>query len=423
MALADQNTYVEPTAGTALSTARLQQNRSYRSVLANFSSNVAPTLSAINIKVEGDAIAPPDGSLFHFANFDHSCIYVHDGTRTMVDSNHPLTGTKYTRMGIVRAEKSYQSLKDNVAAYEQGETVSTLDAANARLYLAAANGTNMAKFVDVGIPPLNGSVTNVMIAHGDAGLDGGVVSNNMNLTSEWNTGNAQDNERYTLQLRSHAKLGTSATYGSNVTLGFNTNNTAANASIVFYGAGTGANIGDKSGFRFVDKTQKDLVPIAANTVLQSITGPSSTTAASQTAAPLIPVGSVMVWPHNSTPSGWLQCDGSAVSRTTYAGLFGRIAEVWGAGNGTTTFNIPNFKDRTVVGAGTNNSMYAMTGSLAGSSIITTATGSASLTTTTTTFATSAKDSATATGVTGVTAGGHTHAVTLPSGIVHFIIKT
>ena len=71
MALADQNTYVEPTAGTALSSARLQENRSYRSVLANFSSNVAPTLSAINIKVEGDAIAPPDGSLFHFANFDH----------------------------------------------------------------------------------------------------------------------------------------------------------------------------------------------------------------------------------------------------------------------------------------------------------------------------------------------------------------
>ena len=68
-------------------------------------------------------------------------------------------------------------------------------------------------------------------------------------------------------------------------------------------------------------------------------------------------------------------------------------------------------------------MYAMTGSLSGSSIMTTATGSASLTTTTTTFATSAKDSATATGVTGVTAGGHTHAVTLPSGIVHFIIKT
>lgn len=44
---------------------------------------------------------------------------------------------------------------------------------------------------------------------------------------------------------------------------------------------------------------------------------------------------------NSAPNGWLLCDGSAVSRSTYAALFTVIGTVWGAGNGTTTFNLPN----------------------------------------------------------------------------------
>ena len=428
MALVDQNTYVEPTAGTSLSTARLQQNRSYRSVLANFSSNVAPSLTAINMSVDGAAITPPDGSLFYLANVNNSTLYVHDGTRTMVDSTHPLTGTKYTRMGIVRAEKSYQSLKDNVAAYEQGETVATLDSANARLYLAAANSANMGKFVDVGIPPKTRAVSNIMIGTGDAGNDCGVTKENMNLTSAYNTGDAVADRRYTLELRSHALLDSSTTYGGNVSLGFNTNNSAANASIVFYGAGTGANIGTKSGFRFVDKTQKDLVPIAANTMLQSITGPTSTTAASQTTAPLIPVGSLIMWSHNSTPGGWLICDGAAVNRTTYAGLFALIGDEWGEGNGTTTFNVPNFQDRLPLGANVNsgqgNQIYAKTTEVvAASASLAVASGSAALSNTTVSVAQSAKDSSTVAVVSGISAGGHTHTAKLPTNTVHFIIKT
>jgi microcystin-dependent protein len=46
------------------------------------------------------------------------------------------------------------------------------------------------------------------------------------------------------------------------------------------------------------------------------------------------------------PTGWLVCDGSAVNRTTYASLFAAISTVYGAGNGTTTFNLPDFRART-----------------------------------------------------------------------------
>ena len=43
------------------------------------------------------------------------------------------------------------------------------------------------------------------------------------------------------------------------------------------------------------------------------------------------------------PGGWLICDGSAISRTTYADLFTAIGETYGVGDGSTTFNIPNLQ--------------------------------------------------------------------------------
>lgn len=55
---------------------------------------------------------------------------------------------------------------------------------------------------------------------------------------------------------------------------------------------------------------------------------------------------------SSIPTGWLECDGSAVSRTTYADLFTAIGTTWGAGNGSTTFNLPDMRNRSPIGAGT-----------------------------------------------------------------------
>lgn len=55
----------------------------------------------------------------------------------------------------------------------------------------------------------------------------------------------------------------------------------------------------------------------------------------------------------SAPTGWLLCDGSAVSRSTYADLFALIGTAHGAGNGTTTFNLPDYRGRMRVGKGTH----------------------------------------------------------------------
>lgn len=54
----------------------------------------------------------------------------------------------------------------------------------------------------------------------------------------------------------------------------------------------------------------------------------------------------------ATPDGWLICDGSAVSRITYADLFDAIGTSQGPGDGSTTFNIPDYRGRTILGAGT-----------------------------------------------------------------------
>ena len=59
----------------------------------------------------------------------------------------------------------------------------------------------------------------------------------------------------------------------------------------------------------------------------------------------MPVGAVIATARKSVPAGYLACDGAAVSRATYAALFDAIGTTYGAGNGTTTFNLPNLVDK------------------------------------------------------------------------------
>lgn len=62
-----------------------------------------------------------------------------------------------------------------------------------------------------------------------------------------------------------------------------------------------------------------------------------------------PTGTIVSYAGSTAPAGWALCDGSAINRTTYASLFSAIGTTYGAGNGTTTFNIPDLRGRTVFG--------------------------------------------------------------------------
>jgi microcystin-dependent protein len=68
---------------------------------------------------------------------------------------------------------------------------------------------------------------------------------------------------------------------------------------------------------------------------------------------LVPTGAVMPFAMNAAPSGWLAANGSAVSRTTYAALFAAIGTTYGAGDGSSTFTLPDLRGYFVRGSGTN----------------------------------------------------------------------
>jgi len=105
-------------------------------------------------------------------------------------------------------------------------------------------------------------------------------------------------------------------------------------------------------------------------------------------------------------------------------LFAAISTLFGVGNGSTTFNVPSMGDRLPLGKGTNNgTIGGETAGAAASGVVATASTTSSLTLTTGTFATSAKDSATASALTNTTIAGHTHNLTIPMQVFQYIIKT
>lgn len=64
----------------------------------------------------------------------------------------------------------------------------------------------------------------------------------------------------------------------------------------------------------------------------------------------VAAGTVIAYAGNTIPSGYLICNGAAISRTTYAALFAAIGATYGAGDGSTTFNLPDLTDRFVQGS-------------------------------------------------------------------------
>ena len=75
----------------------------------------------------------------------------------------------------------------------------------------------------------------------------------------------------------------------------------------------------------------------------------------------IPTGTITPWSQASAPTGFLECDGAAVSRSTYAALFAVIGTTYGAGNGSTTFDLPDLQDNVAVGKSGTKSLASTGG--------------------------------------------------------------
>lgn len=85
-------------------------------------------------------------------------------------------------------------------------------------------------------------------------------------------------------------------------------------------------------------------------------GTPSTEFKAEIAAFSAPTGTVIFSLTQNVGSGYLLCDGSEVSRATYAGLFAALGTRYGDGNGTTTFNLPDGRGRCLIGAGVGSGL-------------------------------------------------------------------
>ena len=85
------------------------------------------------------------------------------------------------------------------------------------------------------------------------------------------------------------------------------------------------------------------------------------------AVPVLPTGSVIPFAGKTAPTGWLMCQGQAVSRTTYAQLFSVIGTTFGSGDGSTTFNLPDLRGRVAVGVDSDANFL---GTTAGEKVVT-----------------------------------------------------
>jgi microcystin-dependent protein len=62
-------------------------------------------------------------------------------------------------------------------------------------------------------------------------------------------------------------------------------------------------------------------------------------------------GEIKALAGSTVPAGWIQCNGQAISRIDFSALFAALGEIWGNGDGSTTFNVPDLRGRTMVGSG------------------------------------------------------------------------
>lgn len=73
----------------------------------------------------------------------------------------------------------------------------------------------------------------------------------------------------------------------------------------------------------------------------------------------VPIGTILPYAGSTAPEGTLMCNGAAISRSTYAELFAAISTTWGAGDGETTFNVPDLRGYFIRGVGGNSAELAV----------------------------------------------------------------
>lgn len=120
-------------------------------------------------------------------------------------------------------------------------------------------------------------------------------------------------------------------------------------------------------------------------------------------------GVIEAYASTTVPDGYLLCNGQTVSRATYANLFAKIGTTYGAGDGSTTFNVPNLNGKVLVGK--DSSTFSTLGATGGSVNSTLTTGNMPAHTHTVTAKGTVSSTFTGSSVTTSSSGAHTHTLT------------
>lgn len=207
----------------------------------------------------------------------------------------------------------------------------TFNDAKVRYYLATSE-------MDTGKPPSDGYILHLPWDSGsydwDAQLfvncyNGTVATRAQDGSADWSKSTGWKTLAFAADVPKNDGTGATGTWEINIT-------------------GTSAKATNDSSGNNINSTYVKSVTYSGHTV--TVTKGNGTTSTFNTAdTNYMPTGTVLPFAGNTIPNGYLLCDGSAVSRSTYANLFNVIGTLYGAGDGSTTFNLPNLVERFVEG--------------------------------------------------------------------------
>lgn len=387
------NTFIHPISAQSIATARIDWNETNESIMTNFYSLHNPVASSFSI--DGDVqTSVPNGAMYRSANTGG--LYIKDSARHV---SNPVYGSGFTRNGIaLTIEPTMVGAVANLDLYELCELFAVSESNN-RLYMKTSSVSST--FVDVGIPPTNGSITTAML--GNASVTSAKLATTVaNTDGPQTLTGTQTIERAGQVDSLTADLALKATTGD-VWLTMNAVAGSTQTSFKHTSSGNGVSI--------IGTDNTSLANVNCSTLHEG-------------GFPLIPPGIIQMYGAPTAPIGWQLCDGTAISRTTFVKLFNIISTTYGIGDGASTFNVPDLRARFPVGDDGALVLGTQSGTFSGGSITSSSegdhdhdpSGSVFVSTNTTDV-----EVLTADGI--LNEGAHTHTTSIPYVVVNYIIKT
>lgn len=263
----------------------------------------------------------------------------------------PLFGGEYSRTtysdlwawvqaqtGYLKTEAEWQALSTanngNVPYYSDGDGSTTFRVPSLKCWVKAADGTvvEVGSYLEAGLPNITGGFdtrttnyhTGAMHYNYSGALYQGTTSGSSDAVTQYNGSQPRTKTEFDAS-RSNSIYGNSSTVQPESIVGM----------WLVQAYGVVVDIGSINEQQYIDDrfaAAKDYTDSEVETG--------------------VPTGCVQAFAGQTTPAGWLLCDGSAISRVTYAKLFSVIGTAYGSGDGSTTFNVPNLIDKFVQGNAT-----------------------------------------------------------------------